>query len=292
MPLLSWRAWLALLRETVREWRQDECLQLGAALSYYTIFSLAPLLVVTIAIVALVFGERMAQGEVLGRVESLVGPDTAAQVRQMIQHASQPRAGVLATVAGLAMTVLGASGVFGQLQRALNVIWNVKRVSGRGVRGALLDRLSAFSMLLLVGFLLLISLGVGAALAALSGRIAGLFPGAVVATHLADLVTSFAVTSLLFALLFKVLPDVKIRWSDVGLGAAFTALLFALGRLAISTYLGHTSGTSIYGAASSLVVLLLWIYYSSQLLFFGAEFTQVYTRRYGSHRSTEERSPA
>ncbi|MGH7286444.1 MAG: YihY/virulence factor BrkB family protein [Myxococcota bacterium] len=284
MHFFSWRAWLELLRETVREWQQDDCLQLGAALSYYTIFSLAPLLVVTIAIVALVFGDQIAQGEVLGRVESLVGPDAAAATREMIERASEPRAGILATLGGLAMTALGASGVFGQLQRALNKIWNVERASGRGVRGLVLDRLSAFSMLLLVGFLLMISLGAGAALAALSGRIAGLFPGAGVATRLGDLITSFAVTTLLFALLFKVLPDVKVRWSDVIVGAAFTALLFALGRLAISTYLGRTSGASIYGAASSLVVLLLWVYYSSQLLFFGAEFTQVYTRRYGSLR--------
>ena len=287
MSFFSWRAWLELLRETVREWQKDDCLQLGAALSYYTIFSLAPLLVVTIAIVALVFGEQIAQGEVLDRVESLVGPDAAAATREMIERASEPRAGILATIGGLAMTALGASGVFGQLQRALNKIWNVERASGRGVRGLVLDRLSAFSMLLLVGFLLMISLGAGAALAALSGRIAGFFPGADVATRLADLVTSFAVTTLLFALLFKVLPDVKVRWSDVIVGAAFTALLFALGRLAISTYLGRTSGASIYGAASSLVVLLLWVYYSSQLLFFGAEFTQVYARRYGSLRKEE-----
>jgi len=284
MPFLSWRAWLDLLRETVREWQKDDCLQLGAALSYYTIFSLAPLLVVTIAIVALVFGERIAQGEVLGHVESMVGPDAAAATREMIERASQPRAGILATIGGLVMTGLGASGVFGQLQRALNKIWNVERSSGRGVRGLVLDRLSAFSMLLLVGFLLMISLGAGAALAALSGRIAGFFPGANVATRLADLVTSIAVTTLLFAGLFKVLPDVKVRWGDVIVGAAFTALLFALGRLAISTYLGRTSGASIYGAASSLIVLLLWVYYSSQLLFFGAEFTQVYASRYGSLR--------
>lgn len=284
MPLLSWRAWLELLRETVREWQKDDCLQLGAALSYYTIFSLAPLLVVTIAIVALAFGEQIAQGEVLGRVESLVGPDAAAATREMIERASEPRAGILATIGGLAMTALGASGVFGQLQRALNKIWNVERTGGRGVRGLVLDRLSAFSMLLLVGFLLMISLGAGAALAALSERIAGFFPGANVATRLADLVTSIAVTTLLFAGLFKVLPDVKVRWGDVIVGAAFTALLFALGRLAISTYLGRTSGASIYGAASSLIVLLLWVYYSSQLLFFGAEFTQVYARRYGSLR--------
>jgi membrane protein len=292
VPALSWRAWFELLRDTLHEWQEDDCLQLGAALSFYTILSLAPLLVVTIAIVALAVGDRVAHGEVLGQVETLVGPDAAATVREMIERASQPRAGILATLAGLAMSALGASGVFGQLQRALDKIWNVRRPSGRGVRGLVLDRLSAFSMLLLVGFLLTISLGAGAALAALSERIAGLFPGAHVAARVADLVTSFAVTTLLFAGLFKVLPAVKLRWSDVAVGAAVTALLFALGRYAISTYLGRTSGTSVYGAASSLVVMLLWIYYSSQLLFLGAEFTQVWARRHGSLADAVSAAPA
>jgi membrane protein len=182
------------------------------------------------------------------------------------------------------MTFVGASGVFGQLQRALNDIWEVRREPGRGVRGALVDRVRAFSMLLLIGLLLLVSLGVGAALSALSARIAGAFPGAWLATRGVDVLVSIAVTAVLFGLIFKVLPDLPLRWSDVAVGAIVSAVLFAVGRLAISWYLGRATGTSIYGAAGSLVVLLLWIYYSSQLLFFGAEFTQVWARRYGSVR--------
>ena len=282
MPISSWRAWLALLRETVQEWQKDNCLRLGAALSFYTLLSLAPLLVVTIAIVALFFGERMAHGEVMARVETLLGADTARTVREMVERASQPRSGLVATAVGLGLSALGASGLFGQLQRALNDIWDVKPKSGRGLRGLLRDRATSFSMLLLIGFLLLVSLGAGAALAALSERIAGLFPGAAAASRAADVVISLLVTSGLFALLFKVLPDAEIRWSDVAVGAVFTAVLFSVGRLGIAYYLGRSTGTSVYGAAGSLVALLMWIYYSSQLLFLGAEFTQVYARRYGS----------
>jgi membrane protein len=284
MPVLSWRAWLELLRETFREWQKDNCLRLGAALSFYTLLSLAPLLVVTIALVALFFGERMAHGEVMGRVEALLGADTAGAVREMVERASQPRSGLLATAIGLAMSALGASGLFGQLQQALNDIWDVRPETRGGIRGMLKKRASSFSMLLLIGFLLMVSLGAGAALTALSERIAGLFPGAAAASRAADVGISLLVTSALFALLFKVLPDLSIRWSDVAIGAVFTALLFSIGRVGIAYYLGRTSGTSVYGAAGSLVALLLWIYYSSQLLFLGAEFTQVWARRHGSLR--------
>jgi membrane protein len=282
MPVWSWRAWFELLREAAREWQQDNCLRIGAALAFYTLLSLAPLLLVTIAIVALVLGDDFARSEVMARVEGMVGADTAATLRDMVERASQPRSGLLATAVGLAMSAIGASGVFGQLQRALNDIWDVRRAPGRGVRGLLLDRVRAFSMLLLIGVLLIASLGVGAALSALADQIAGLFPGAFLTARLLDVLTSIGVTAVLFGLTFKVLPDLAIRWSDVAVGALVSALLFAVGRLGISWYLGRASAASVYGAAGSLVVLLLWIYYSSQLLFFGAEFTQVYARRYGS----------
>jgi membrane protein len=180
------------------------------------------------------------------------------------------------------MSVLAASGVFGQLQHALNDIWDVKPRPGRGVRGLLFARVRAFSMLLLIGVLLVASLGVGAAVTALAEQVGRLVPGGFGTARVADVLTSFAVTALLFALLFKVLPDLAIRWSDVAVGAAVSALLFAVGRLGIAWYLGRASGTSVYGAAGSLVVLLLWIYYSSQLLFFGAEFTQVFASTRGA----------
>lgn len=284
MPLLSWRDWYGLLRETVQEWQKDNCLRLGAALAFYTLFSLAPLLLVTIAIVALVFGDDFARGEVMGRVEGIVGADAANTLREMVERASQPRSGLLATAVGLGMSALGASGVFGQLQQALNDIWDVKPAPGRGLRGLVAGRVRAFSMLLLIAFLLFVSLAAGAAVTALAGQIARLFPGALGTARAADLLTSFGVTTLLFALLYKVLPDLSIRWSDVAVGALVSALLFTVGRSGIAWYLGRATGTSVYGAAGSLVALLLWIYYSSQLLFFGAEFTQVYARRYGSLR--------
>jgi membrane protein len=226
----------------------------------------------------------MAHGEVMARVETLLGADMARTVREMVERASRPRSGLFATAIGLAMSALGASGLFGQLQHALNDIWDVRPEGRGGLRGLLKKRASSFSMLLLIGFLLMVSLGAGAALTALSERIAGLFPGAAAASRAADVGISLLVTSGLFALLFKVLPDLSIRWSDVAIGALFTALLFSVGRLGIAYYLGRSTGTSVYGAAGSLVALLLWIYYSSQLLFFGAEFTQVYARRYGSLR--------
>ena len=282
---LAWRDWVSLLRETVREWQDDRCLRLGAAIAFYTLLSLAPLLVVTIALVALVLGDQMAQSEVMGRVEALLGADTAATVRGMVERASQPRSGLVATAIGLGLSVLGASGLFGQLQQALNEIWDVPPRPGRGWRGMLRDRATSFAMLLLVGFLLLVSLGAGAALTALSSRIADLFPGAAVATRSVDVVVSLLLSALLFGMLFKFLPDTKLRWSDVAVGAFVTAGLFAVGRLAISWYLGRATGTSVYGAAGSLVALLLWIYYSSQLLFFGAEFTQVWARRHGSRQA-------
>ena len=266
----------------MKEWQEDHCLRLGAAIAFYTLLALAPLLVVTIALVALFLGDEMAQSEVMARVEALLGPDTAATVRSMVERASQPRSGLLATGIGLAMSALGASGLFGQLQQALNEIWDVPPRRGRGWRGMLKDRASAFAMLLLVGFLLLVSLGAGAALTALSSRIADLFPGAFLVTRIVDVAVSLLLSALLFGVLFKVLPDTKLRWSDVVVGAFVTAALFAVGRLAIAWYLGRATGTSVYGAAGSLVALLLWIYYSSQLLFFGAEFTQVWARRHGS----------
>lgn len=287
MPLFSWRAWYELLRDTGAKWQRDNCLRLGAALAFYALLSLAPLLLVTIAIVALVFGDDFARGEVLGRVEGIVGAEAATTLREMVERASEPRSGLLATVAGLAMSVLAASGLFGQLRQALDDIWHAKAEPGRGLRGFFVDRLRAFSMMLLVSVLLLISLVAGATVTALAAQIGRLFPGALVLAHVADLVISFGVSVLLFALLFKVLPARSIRWSDVAMGAMVSALLFAVGRFGIAWYLGRASASSVYGAAGSLVVLLLWIYYSSQLLFFGAEFSQVYARRYGSLRKED-----
>ena len=287
MPLFSWRAWWELLRDTAAKWQKDNCLRLGAALAFNALLSLAPLLLVTIAIVALVFGDDFARSEVLGRAEALVGADAAATLREMVERASQPRSSLLATATGLGVTVLAAMGLFGQLRQSLDDIWHAKAEPDRGWRGLVIDRVRALSMLLLISVLLLVSFGAGAVVSALATEIAKLFPGALAVARVADHVVSFGVTVLLFALLFKVLPARSIRWSDVAIGALVSALLFAVGQFGIAWYLRRASASSVYGAAGSLVVLLLWIYYSSQLLFFGAEFTQVYARRYGSLRKHE-----
>jgi membrane protein len=271
-----------LLKETYREWSEDNCLRLGAALAYYTIFSMAPLLVIVIAIAALAFGKQAAEGEILGQLEGLLGAEGAETVGGMVERASQPAAGILATLGGVVMMGIAASGLFGELQGALNEIWEVPPRPSRGIVVLLKERLASFSMILVIGFLLLVSLVLSAVLAGLHGFVTGLFPGAALVMELLNFVVSFGVITLLFAMIFKILPDAQIRWGDVWVGAAFTSFLFVVGKLAIGLYLGNTGAGSVYGAASSLVIVLLWVYYSSQLLFFGAEFTQVYASRYGS----------
>jgi len=275
---------LDFLREVYGEWRKDNALNLGAALSYYTIFSLAPLLVLVIAIAGLVFGRAAAEGQIVGQIESLVGPAAAKTIEGMITRASGPKASVVATLTSLATMALGASGVFGQLQQALNQIWEATPPPRRGIRGHIRRRMPAFGMILGVGFLLLVSLVLSAMLAALHDWIAHHLPIASRVLPVLNFALSFAVITTLFAMIYKVLPDVAMHWRDVWLGAAVTALLFTVGKTLIAIYLGRTGVTSVYGAAGSLVLVLLWVYYSAQILFVGAEFTEVYSRRYGSRR--------
>jgi membrane protein len=273
-----------LLREVVAEWRRDAALGLGAALAYYTLFALAPLLVLVIAIAGLAFGRAAAEGEIVGQMAGVMGPEGAAMIQDMIARASRPTSGIVATVASLATMAVGASGVFGQLQSALNRIFGGTPPRGGGVSGLVRRRLVHFGMIVAIGFLLLVSLVVSAVLAVVQDRLAARLPGLAVALPVLNFALSFAVVTGLFALVFKVLPDVRLDWRDVWLGAACTALLFAIGKGAIGYYLGRAGTTSVYGAAGSLVLVLLWIYYSAQILFLGAEFTDVYSRRYGSRR--------
>ncbi len=282
---LTLQACWDLLKEAASKWSEDDAARLGAALAYYTVFSLAPLLLIVLFVVGLVWGGQSGavRAEVLGQVEALAGPEGAALVRTMLEEVRPGSGSVLAVAAGVAALLFGATGVFAQLQGALNAIWEVRRRPGRGLRGFVVARLLSFGMVLGIGFLLLVSLVVSALLAALDSLLTGITPLAQWLFHLLNLVVSFGVVTLLFAMIFRYLPDVEIAWRDVGIGAALTALLFTLGKFAIGLYLGSSSVASAYGAAGSLVVLLLWVYYSAQLLFFGAEFTQVYARRYGTH---------
>jgi membrane protein len=275
-------------REVLEQWSEDNCLSLGAALAYYTFFSMAPLLVLVIAIAGLALGQAAAEGEIVAQIEAVMGAEGARAIQGLILRASAPAAGITATVISLATMLLGASGVFGQLQASLNHIWGVKGPTAGGVLGYLRRRAISFGMIIVIGFLLLVSLALSAALAAVQDLIAEHLPVLGRAMPTIDFAIPFVVIALLFALIYKLLPDVRLRWNDVWLGAGVTALLFSVGKLGIGIYLGRAGVTSVWGAAGSLVLVLLWIYYSAQILLLGAEFTEVYARRYGSRKPLEE----
>ncbi|HYF63704.1 MAG TPA: YihY/virulence factor BrkB family protein [Herpetosiphonaceae bacterium] len=273
-------AW-GLLKQTGKEWSEDKVPRLGAALAYYTVFAIAPLLIIAIGIAGLAFGAEAVRGQVASQLETLISPEAAEAINEMIKNASKPSSGILATIIGFVTLLFGASGVFGQLKDAMNTIWGVAPRPGRGIMGIIKDRFLSFTMVLGIGFLLLVSLMVSAALSAFQKFVFGDSAGIVL--QIVNFVVSFGVITLLFAVIYKVLPDVKIAWRDVWIGAAVTALLFTVGKYLIGVYLGRSSTTSTFGAFGSLVVILLWVYYSAQILFFGAEFTQVYANQYGSH---------
>ena len=272
-----------LLKQTFNEWLQDKAPQLGAALAYYTVFSLAPLILVLLSIVGVIFRDDPAGAwERITQQMSYFLDQSAVQVVQNIaQKASQPGKSTLATVIGVAFALFGASGVFGQLQDALNTIWGVKAKPSRGIWGFLRNRFLSFAMVAGICFLLLVSLVVEALLKGFSHYVQSVLPGGIVIAVTVYLVFDFAVVVLLFAMIFKFLPDVEIQWRDVWIGAVMTALLFGIGKWLLGLYLGSGAASSAYGAASSLITLLLWVYYSSQILLFGGEFTQVYAARAG-----------
>jgi membrane protein len=278
----------SLLKETFQEWSEDKAPRLAAALSYYTIFSIAPFLIVVIAIAGLAFGQEAVQGRLDEQIQGLVGPEGADMIQELIQNVRQPEGNIIATIIGIATLLLGASGVFGQLQDALNTIWGVTPKPGRGILGMIKDRFFSFTMVLGVGFLLLVSLVISTVLSSIQGYFLGLFPGAEFILEIINFIVSFGVITLLFALMYKYLPDVKIQWSDVWIGAAFTALLFVIGKTLLGLYLGNSGVLSTYGAAGSVIIVLLWIFYSAQILLFGAEFTQVYAMKYGSRIQPDE----
>ncbi|MBI1817294.1 MAG: YihY/virulence factor BrkB family protein [Deltaproteobacteria bacterium] len=279
------------LNEVYSEWRRDNALTHGAALAYYTLFSMAPLLVLIIAIAGLALGRAVAEGELVAKIKDLIGPDSARTVEGMISEVSSPATGIIATAVSLATMLFGASGVFGQLQSSLNQIWDTIVADGTPPRGVVRRRLASFGLILGIGMLLFLSLMVSAALAALHDLLARHLPQLSGALPLLNTALSFVLTTSLFAMIYKVLPDVELHWRDVWVGAAVTAVLFSVGRTLIGVYLGRAGTASVYGAAGSLVVLLLWIYYSAQILFIGAEFTEVYSRRYGSRRAAAEPVP-
>ena len=281
MPGSLREAW-TLLRQTVSDWIDDRAPEQGAALAFYTAISMAPLLVLLLRVVGFVFDEGAARTEIEHQTTSLIGQEGAEAVSAMIESGGTTGGGVGTTLLSLATLLFGASGVFGQLQQSLNMIWEVEAKPGRGVWGFIRDRFLSFAMVMGIAFLLLVSLVVSAGLAAVGTYLDRLPPAFEFVGRILNFVLSTGVITLLFALMFKVLPDVKMSWRDVWLGAFVTAILFAVGKGAIGLYLGQSALSSSYGAAGSFVVLLVWIYYSAQILFFGAELTQVYANRYGS----------
>ena len=257
--------------------------RLGAALAFYTLFAIAPLFVIVLAIAGLLFGEDAARHELFSQVSGLVGSEGGQAIQALVNAAQKPQTSAWATMIAVATLFVGATGVFVELQDAINSIWGVRRVPGRGLRNFIKDRLLSFTLVVGIGFLLLVSLVLSAGLSALGKFMAGLLPAQAAIWQGVNFVVSFGVIALLFAMIFKVLPDVNIAWRDVWIGATLTALLFNLGKLLVGLYLGRSSVTSAYGAAGSLVIVLLWVYYSAQILFFGAKFTQIYSKRHGSH---------
>jgi membrane protein len=273
-----------LLKETADAWVDDKAFRMGAALAYYSLFSLAPLLLIAIAIAGLVFGEQAARGEVMGQLRGVAGDQTAAAIEEILAHAGREGGSVWATVIGLVVLLFGASGVFVELQNALDTIWKVMPRPGRAVWEVVRERLLSFAVIFGAGFLVVVSLAVTAALHALDGILAPVvsLPGGAGLWLGVNFVLSFALLTLLFAMIYKVLPDAEIAWRDVWVGAVLTAILFTVGKYLIGLYLGHSTLTSAFGAAGSVILLLSWIYYSSLILLFGAEFTHVYARHSGS----------
>ena len=276
------------MKDAVAGWWNDDIPHLGAAISYYTIFALAPILIVAIAIAGFAFGADAVRGEIVGQIEGLVGHSGAVAVQSMLEGASSHSSGIVATVVGLLTLFLGATGLFLELQTALNLIWRVKPKTDAGVRGMLRQRAVSFGLVIGVGFLLLVSLVVSAALAALDKYFGNVFPGYVVLGQALNVVVSLAVVTLLFAMVYKTLPDVKLQWRDVWAGSVVTAGLFTIGKYLIGLYLGTSTTASSYGAAGSVVVLLLWVNYSSQIVLLGAEFTRAWVQRAGVKPPPEE----
>ncbi|MCB8944730.1 MAG: YihY/virulence factor BrkB family protein [Ardenticatenaceae bacterium] len=276
------KAIFELFRDTAQGYSQDRGSMLAASLAYYTMFSLAPLIVLTVALVSLFVGEQAVQGELVAQIEDVVGREAAVVIESIIENASQTTSGITATIVSTVLLLVGASGVFTQLKRAINSMWRIVQPPDKGFLALVKTRALAFLMVIGVGVLLMLSLAISTFLGIINRLLADLAPLLATVLPLLDFVLSLTIITGCFALIFKFLPDAEVSWQDVGLGAAVTAVLFSLGEYLIGWYLGNWTGGAAYGAASSIILLLFWIYLSAQILLFGAEFTQVYANRYGS----------
>lgn len=282
----------ATLKETVNDWLSDNASRLAAALAYYSLLSLAPLLVIAVAVAGFFVGPEAARGRIAGELGTIVGADAAKGIELVAASAQSPSAGLVSTIVGVVTLFIGASGVFGELQASLNTVWGVTPRESRGIWGEIKARFWSFTMVLGVAFLLLVSLVLSAALTAVGGVLGGALPGGAVLWQILNFALSLGVVTVLFALIFKVIPDAEVHWYDVWLGAAFTAVLFTIGKLLLGLYLGKATVGSSYGAAGSIVALVVWVYYAAQILFLGAEFAKVQARRRGHQIEPEADSEA
>jgi membrane protein len=279
----------SLIRETFQEWSQDKATRMAAALAYFTIFSMAPIIIIVIAVAGMIIGDNeLIRQQILTQVEETVGAQAAGTVGTIIDQVAQPESTIWATIIGVGALLLGATGVVIQLQDSLNTIWEVKPREDRGIKGIIRDRVLSFAMILGLAFILLVALVINTFLSVAINFIDDFLPGGGVIWQIVSFVISLLVISIVFGMIFKILPDVEIQWSDVTIGALVTAVLFMIGMQVLSLYLGGGAIASTYGAAGSLVVILVWVFYSAQILFFGAEFTQVYARRHGSQIEPSE----
>jgi membrane protein len=287
---MHWNSFTKLFRDAAIAWWKDNAARQGAALAFYTALSLSPLLIMILSLGGLVFGNEAARGQLLTEIRNVVGPEGTAAVETIITNAARPSHGIIALAGGALAVLLGAIGVIVQLQDALNTIWEVKTGPASGLMGFLKNRLLSFAMICGLAMLLLVSLLANAVLLAMSKRFNELLPGWETVLQVVNFACSLGVTLLLFALIYKLLPAVDLKWADVWVGATITTVLFTVGKFIIGLYLGWCAVGSVYGAAGSFVVLLLWLYYSSLLLLFGAEFTHVYAARHGTVGQAEKES--
>jgi membrane protein len=283
---MSFKQFIELMKRTYTEWDNHQATRFGASVALYTLFSIAPLLLLVAAVVALVFSHEQAQTALIDQARSLMGQRGAEAVQSVLQSAQKPSSGLIATVVAFITLLFGASGVFIELREALNAMWDAKARSSSGIMGMIKDRLFSFGMVLSVGFLLLVSLLLSAGMAFIEKFFGNVVPIPAPVLHVFNFILSFVVVSGLFALMFKFVPDTRVEWRDVSVGALGTALLFTVGKFGLGLYLGIASVGSTYGAAGSLVAVIVWVYYSAQIFFFGAEFTHVYAEQRGTRAGT------
>jgi len=285
-PMHGWRVWWTLSRSAISSWIDDYAPSMGAALSYYTVFSLAPLLLIVVSVAGLVFGEEAVRGELFAQLQQLMGDDAAKAVQSLLVSVSKPSQGIIGTVTGVALLLFGATTVFGELQDALDRIWRAPtRHKSSGLWTLLRARLLSFGLILGLAFLLMVSLVFGAVISALGRWWGPIFGPWEILAQVVNVIVGFFLTTAIFAFIYKFMPRVSVRWHDVWLGALITSALFTIGKFLIGLYIGKSGVASGFGAAGSLVVIFVWVYYSAQIFLVGAEFTWVYARTLGSRRA-------